>query len=419
MNNQWDIFYTEVQTAVSKKDYDRAESLTHQGLQLFPTMLDAVYLLTKVFREESRHQQAWKYYLIGSAIDDEVYTPLFLYEKTILNYYVGTPKREALLDFILFYNTSMQIGYENLEHYAHEFTSYEINPLPFPEMGDFLPTSTSILETNDGYLLNIRYVNYRIQSDASYLMMENGSLSPNHQLRTRNFCVYVTKDFAQISSQEEMIPVEPPRHDRNIHGIEDIRLFYEGGTIRFIAASCEYSHNGNIQQVTGIYSPDTYSLEDITPLVSPKGRDVEKNWIPTGEGSYIYSWYPFILGKLNGSYFETILEYDTPPFFQHMRGSSTLVRLNNLYYCMIHCMIDSRPRKYYHSLVRLDLEFKIQAYTMPLYFKKNHIEYTVGIAIRDGTLYSIVSQNDCNPILVKIYLNTLTWISIETHSSLP
>jgi hypothetical protein len=418
MNSSWDTFYTEIQTSVSKKDYDKAELLTQQGLSLYP-YLDAVYLLTKAFREESQHQRAWKYYLIGAAKGDEEYKDLFFYEKTILNYYVGTPKEEGLLDFIQFYNTCMQFGYTNIEHYTYPYTSHEIRILPFPPIDDFLPTSTSILQKDGGYLLNIRYVNYRIQPDSSYLMMENGVLDGNHHLRTRNFTIQVTDDFVPITTLEEMHPNQGPRHNRNIHGIEDIRLFYDNDTIRFTAASCEYSHNGNIQQIIGTYDIDNYSLVDITPIVSPRDNHIEKNWIPTGNGSYIYSWHPFTLCVIHGSNLQTILTYDTPPFFEHVRGSSTLVFYDGFYYCMTHCIIDCRPRKYYHLLIKLTKEFHIDSYTLPLYFVKNHIEYTLGISIRNNILYSIVSQNDCNPILVKIHMETLKWITIQSHANSP
>ena len=269
----------------------------------------------------------------------------------------------------------MQIGYDNLQHYTYAYPSYEIQPLHFPPIDDFLPTSTSILELNEGYLLNIRYVNYRIQDDSSYLMMENGSLNPYHHLRTRNFTICVSNDFTPISELKEMIPNEAPRHNTHIHGIEDIRLFYNDNLIHFIATSCEYSHNGLIQQIIGTYCLDTYTLQNIRGIPSPKDRDVEKNWIPTGKGSFIYSWHPFVLGSICHSTFQTILSYSTPPFFEHIRGSSTLVLYNGFYYCMVHCIIETRPRKYYHSLIKLDMEFQIQEYTLPLYFKRNHIEY--------------------------------------------
>ena len=81
-----------------------------KALALYPDNPEALYFLTSLFRDKSEHQKAWKYYSIwrshpfSDAIRAE-FDPLFLHEKTILNYYIGCPKEEGLLDFIKYYNT--------------------------------------------------------------------------------------------------------------------------------------------------------------------------------------------------------------------------------------------------------------------------------------------------------------------------
>jgi hypothetical protein len=417
MDDSWDTLYREIHEHVSNDQMDKAEEVTLSALSLYPTKPEALYLLTSTFREKGMYKKASEYASLWDSSVDSTYNTLFLYEKMILHKKSGCSKQDALTDFISYYNTGLCADYNSLESYVYPFSSHEIRSLYFPHINDFQPTSTSILPYMDGYLLNIRYVNYRIQADSSYLMMENGILSPYHKLCTRNFKCLVSNDFIP-NHFEEMIADEPPRHQTNICGIEDIRLYDDGSNIRFIAASCEYSHDGSIKQVRGIYDVNSASLTNIVPLHSPRGHSVEKNWIPTGK-TYIYSWHPFVLGSIEGSDFKTVLTYDTPLFFKHVRGSTTLVLHEGYYYAMVHCMIDSRPRKYYHSLVKLDTNYKLQAYTVPLYFQNNHIEYTIGMAIQDDTLICIVSQNDCNPILLKIRLNTLTWLSIQSQTNPP
>jgi hypothetical protein len=325
-------------------------------------------------------------------------------------------KEDLLLTFLDYYNSGNSIEYHILESLVYQYNSFEITQMPFEEASDFLPTSTSILKISpDSYLLNIRYVNYRIQPDSGYLMMQNGVLSGNHELRTINYKLLVNAQFEPIDIPEEMFIAVEPYQKKSIHGIEDIRLYKEGDEIRFIAASCEYSHNGNIQQVTGTYDIESLELTNLKPLKSLENHHVEKNWIPTGKSSFIYKWHPYTLTEINGDSLRIIKIQNTPLFFSHMRGSTTLVIYEGAMYCMIHCVIDTRPRKYYHSLVRLNATtLSIESYTPPLYFKSNYIEYTIGIEIRDGVLYSIVSQNDCNPILVKIQMNTLKWLPIRT-----
>lgn len=414
----WDTIYKKIEGILKQERQGEAEDLTKEAFKLYPDNPEALYLLTRTFRERSQHQKAWEYYSLwrSSTFSDTIqehYTPLFLYEKTILNYYVGSPKQEGLTDFIVSYNKGICASYTNLEYYVYPYTCHEIHHLPFKPIGDYHATSTSILPYGDTYLLNIRYVNYIIQPDSSYLMMENGILHPHHHIRTRNYNIIISKDFIPISDIHEMIPNEPPRHNTYIHGIEDIRLFYKDTSLHFIGASCEYSQNGNIQQVIGKYNIESHLLTNISQIHSPKGNDVEKNWIPIDE-CYIYSWHPFTLGYIEASEFKIKVTYDTPLFFQHMRGSTPTFLYEGFYYCIVHCIIDSRPRKYYHSLVKLDTNYIIQSYTLPLYFQNNHIEYTIGMVIKDDTLACIVSQNDTNPILVKIAMSTLTWIPIQT-----
>jgi len=425
MDYTWKNMYDSVKGHIHHGNIEEAERVTLEAHTLFPERSEAIYALTRYFRERSIHDKAWKYYQLGHTIplpkdtqdvEHDVYEHLFLYEKTILNYYVGTPKEESLIDFITYFNMDKSTLYDNLQFYAYPYTLLEERKLDFPDIDDFTATSTSILRHGTNYILNIRYVNYRIQPDSSYLMVENGDKKPYYHLRTRNMKVIVSEDFVPIGPYEEMIINKPALHDTNIHGLEDIRLYYEDSMICFISASSDYSHNGGIQQVMGVYDIENNSLKDLVHLHSPKNHWVEKNWIPTGNSTFIYSWSPFVVGFIKETKFKQIIRYSTPPFFKHIRGSTPLIEYKGYYYCMVHCMIDSRPRKYYHMLVRIIPDtFRIDSYTLPLYFKNNYIEYTIGIEIRDEILYSIVSQNDCNPILVKIHMSTLKWIPNQYH----
>jgi hypothetical protein len=335
------------------------------------------------------------------------------YERSILSYYVGVPKGEALLDFVRSYSRFKNTDYGNLVFYVQPFQSTVI-PFPVAPIDDFLPTSTSILAVGNHFLLNVRYVNYRIQENGSYLMSERGVLSPHHHLRTRNFFCR-TNDFRAFTPLQEITPDLPPIHDRHIHGIEDIRLFRKGGTIYFSGTTCEYSHNGLIQEIQGVYDSEAKHLTHLSPMFSPYNHHVEKNWIPFNrayedDSRFIYSWHPLTIGRVVGGHFHKEVTVDTPHIFSHVRGSSTLVFSKGFLYTMVHCVIETIPRKYYHMLVRLDPVTYEVGYTVPYYFVKNHIEYTLGIHIADGQLTAIASQNDCDPIIARIPMDSLLWV---------
>jgi len=362
-------------------------------------------------RLQGKHAEAWTLY---QTIKED--TADFAYERSILNFYVGVPKEEALLDFTVSYSRFKNLDYVNLQYYVIPFPSTTL-PFPVTEIPDFLPTSTSILPLSKGFILNIRYVNYRIQGNGAYLMSEGGLLSPHAHLRTRNFSMIADPTFSTFTEQEEMTIPTPPHHDRNIHGIEDIRLFRKGATIHFSGTTCEYSHNGLIQEIQGIYDLETKSLVSLSPMHSPRDSPVEKNWIPLNrayedDSRFVYSWHPLIIGRVVDGHFHTEVEHPTPYIFHHVRGSSTFV-YDTFLYTMVHCVVETCPRKYYHMLVKLTTDFHIIAYTVPYYFIKNQIEYTLGIHIQNEKLLCIASQNDCNPTLLEIPMKSLVWISLD------
>jgi len=335
------------------------------------------------------------------------------YERSILSFYVGVPRDQALLDIVRCYSKFRNIEYANIFYYVSPFSS-STAPFPVAPIDDYLPTSTSILSLGTHFLLNVRYVNYRIQDNGSYLMSENGVMSPHSHLRTRNFFC-TTKDFTTFSPLEEITPECPPPHERHIHGIEDIRLFRKGDTLHFSGTTCEYSHNGLIQEIQGIYDTEAKSLTHLSPMYSPNNNHIEKNWIPFNrayedDSRFIYSWHPLTIGRVTDGHFHKEMTVDTPYIFSHVRGSSTLVFSKCFLYTIVHCVIESCPRKYYHMVVRLDPKTYEVGYTVPYYFVKNHIEYTLGMVIIDNAMTCIVSQNDCDPLSVRIPMDSLHWV---------
>jgi hypothetical protein len=388
-----------------------------------------LYFLTRIFREKSEHYKAWYYMQKGLAInkpgellflETAVYENLFKYEKTILNYYIQPHKEEECIgDLLNYYNRYNGAGvYENLQHYVKPIKC-EVRRLPFKDVGDYKATSTSILKNPDNtYLLNIRYVNYRIQPDGSYMMYQNGNLSRDHPVQTRNFSLLVDSNFNALSPLEEMIPAFPSTHTVHIRGLEDLRLYRDSDqTLRWIGTSMEYSYDGTIKQVTGRYNTTNNTLTDRLSIKPPHESSCEKNWIPLGNNKFIYGWHPFSIGEVDPQteILKIIKTQQTPRFFQHMRGSSNIIKHDDgSLYAITHVVMYMQPRKYYHQVVRINPDrWEVTATTQPFYFVNNHIEYCLGIEIRDNKLFAIVSQNDADPILVTIDWSNLKFRPIQ------
>ena len=176
----------------------------------------------------------------------------------------------------------------------------------------------------------------------------------------------------------------------------------------------EYSYNGKIRQVTGLYNPVAGKLETLEQLKPPTDTDCEKNWIPYKDGQFIYSWHPFTIGKPNADgVLEIVSKQDTPKFLSHMRGSSTVVRDGRYVYGMTHCVMYQTPRKYYHMVVKIDAETNaLVGYTDPFFFINNAIEYVLGYEKIGDRHIAIVSQNDRHPVMCEFNEKELRWRGI-------
>ena len=385
-----------------------------------------LYFLTKVFRERSEHFKAWHYMKMGSSVpktndmlfvESDVYDHLYDYEKTILNFYTYPErKQEGLKDLINYMNKRDTGSWSNLQFYVSPIQS-TIRELKYRQIEDYVATSISVQKQSETeYMLNVRYVNYRIKPDGSYIMSVNNQLSGDNPVRTRNYKLMTDNNFIATSPMEEMVPDFPKRQDVHIQGLEDVRLYRVADQIKWIGTSMEYSHDGRIRQVYGDYNTNENKLQNAISLKSPSNADCEKNWIPLNDNKFIYKWHPYTVGTLNKDTFIQSFTQNTPNVFEHMRGSSNVVDYNNCLWAITHVVIYSTPRKYYHIVVKINKEtLRLEQYTMPFYFKNNYIEYCLGIEIRNNTLYAFVSQNDRDPILVEINIDKLEFTRIVTN----
>jgi hypothetical protein len=422
----WYSMYQLMNIYRDKKDYPEMEKWGLKAYEFQSSRLENIYHLCKHFRDKRQHFKAWQYMLMGINkpkpnemlfLELNCYGKAFEYERAILHDYVYPDKKQQSLEISMNYLNKYN------EHFAYDNIQWFVSKIPckvrkmyFQDIGDYKATSTSFLRMANGfYRVNVRYVNYRIQQNGSYLMSENGVLSGDTAVRTDNYTCLMDDNFGILSPLQKMAIETAPIRYGHIEGLEDVRLFLDKkNTLCYIATSMNYSSSGTVKQVTGIYDTDNFIQRKPMEIPSPNNSDCEKNWIPYDGDRIIYSWHPFRSGKLNS---EGKLEFDiiqqTPSFLQHMRGSSTLVEDGGYYYGITHCVIYSQPRKYYHMVVKINANtHKLEAYTSPFFFQNNAIEYCLGYEKRGDEHIAFVSQNDCDPILVHFNNSVLTWISI-------
>jgi hypothetical protein len=405
----------------AKEDYNNMEYWGNKAYEYRRCRLESIYFLTKKFRELGQHYKAWHYYLIGVGkpkpndllfVENKVYEFLFKYEKTILSFYI---KNDGLRDVISFYNQhnyNKDNVYSNIQWYVKPIPC-EVKELDYPKKGDYIPSSISILK-KDGYLLNVRYVNYRILEDGSYTMVKNGKESKDNLVKTKNFMAELDENFNKKSGLIEMIEEIPNPKNTKIRGLEDVRLYQEDGNIKCIAMTHEYSYNNKIRQIIGNYDIKNKKINNSLCLKPPKETECEKNWIPYKiPGHFIYTWEPFQIGKVVNDKLEITHYQETEPIFSKFRGSSNIVEKDDYYWTIVHSVLYTKPRKYWHYFIKIDKETHIiKQYSLPFYFINNSIEYCLGLEIKDDKAYAFVSCNDSSPKLITFHLSDINYINL-------
>jgi glycosyltransferase involved in cell wall biosynthesis len=418
---RWYSLYMIAQCHLSLEDPISFEAGMLRAQAFRPSRAEPLYKLTKYFREVSQHYKAYGYCMQGRAIpqpadslfvETNVYAGLFDYEKTILDYYVGRHEEglTGSMTYLLTRKDFLANVYQNMGFYIKPIgTPLRNHPIDRTLAGaDFHPSSVSITTHGTQQVHAIRFVNYSInQRDGSYSMKE-GTYSTSHPVRTKT--VLLSGDRLGVLDDSTL---GLPKRVAHIRGLEDLRVYSDkAGALRFLASSWEYSEK--IRQIAGRIDPVTFQMLDGCVLESPQNAECEKNWIPiSGTDSIVYRWSPLEVGHLSDSTLVMTTSYETPWFFQHLRGSASPVRVHNDLLFLVHFVEYAQPRKYYHCVVALDATtFKPLRISRPFVFAAQGIEYCIGVSLVSSGLDCIFSTWDDNPRGTTIPLGSLQWTKL-------
>jgi tetratricopeptide (TPR) repeat protein len=394
----WFSHYMIGQCYLSLKDPIRFEGWMLRAYKYHPHRAESIYKLTRHFRENAEHYKAYHYADLGSRmpkpndslfIENDVYNGLFDYEKSILDYYVKSDKREGLRDtirYLLKGDAHAQNVISNLKFYVQPIVNNPVEfnfPSPF---GDKYRSSAISLDTHP--YANVRWVNYWIE-DGEYKTPDN------EPVMTEN--AYTNLETGEVICKMNDASVGLPRRDVRVKGLEDIRLC-DG---KFTATVQEYSEG--VRVLYGDYNKQTGTYDNCKVLESPNARHCEKNWLMIpGTDDIIYDWFPFqILGK-------NAVSYDVPPLFKYLRGSAPPFKNGDEWWVLVHIVEYSKPRVYYHCFVKLDEKYKPKSVSLPFVFRSPTIEYCV--CATPNIVY--FSTNDKDSAWGEYSQSSLEWISI-------
>jgi hypothetical protein len=286
------------------------------------------------------------------------------------------------------------------------------NTYEYPMIENFGPGSASYLYFKGEHLLNTRYINYNILHNGCYDIKE-----PNGIIISKNV-------FSKLNSNLEPIHfiemkennMRLPSNRCYIYGLEDIRLYTAGDTLKFIATNVNYSPTGYNRMIIGEYDITDYSFKNCIVAKPPYETICEKNWIPllqNGREYFIYKWFPLEIGRMNT---ENELKIEIrheikSPWFHKVRGSSIFIENGEHLVGLVHFSEETTPRRYYHMLVSLEKDtFKPLKYSEIFHFQHLGIEFCIGFTIQNGEYVFWISQMDREPLMISMDVNKIKLI---------
>ena len=404
---QWYSLYMIGKTYMTLGNLPSFEKYMLKAFETRPNRAEPLYMLTKYFREHSLHFKSYQYMMMGMAIpypsdslfiEKDVYDNLFYYERSILDFYVRTDKREGARSSIQYLMKSagmMPNVLSNLQFYMPPLSTsiHKLNlPKPFGE--EFRHSAVSVF---DYPYANVRYVNYWIDGS-------DYKTPRSEPVQTYNACVNL--DTLEVVQTMDDTTVGIPTREHHIRGLEDVRVCGD----EFTATVHNYAPH--IRVMRGKYNKDKGSYSDCVVLESPFKKDCEKNWLlMEGTSNMIYDWCPLRILDKKG---EIVATHKTPDWFCLLRGSASGRLYKNEIWVLTHLVEYSDPRKYYHCFVKLDKEtFAPKAVSIPFVFKSPAVEYCTSFTISDaGQIRFYVSFKDTDSSMVVSSDSAIEFVSI-------
>lgn len=416
-----------------------------------PDRIESLYEIVTHYRVISKHKLALHFYnlainMLSKNIDkdsflflkNDIYTHKIFYEYTIFASYVGVKNINAEVVKVLnnsddnMCNTNL---FSNMKFYKHILqpekvlvfdskTNINVNN----DFIDFYSSSSCLIpnEANDGYLMNVRYVNYYVTEIGSYINCDKNII-------TANKFVEFSKDLNFI--KEKWFDVS---YDNRLYiGVEDIRIFKDVETNNVLFLGTGFHENYSLGIVKGHYDINKSSLisKEIKQTFTHQSN-CEKNWVFVDYNNsthVIYKWSPLQICKINDETNELnlVCNKEMPKIFTHVRGSSSgfkytkkICEINNEnitidieeteIWFVVHIVSYEKPRHYYHMLVVFDNNMNLLRYSAPFKFEDQPIEYCLSIVVEDDRVllnYSVWDRTTKIAIYDKKYIDSITSFS--------
>ncbi len=344
-------------------------------------------------------------------IKRDVYDYLLEYEQSILSFYSKAPvnhrrylellstgyNRDNVLSNYAFYYRSLH-SVPNLLKKRIDWSA-QVEKTVRGKLDSFKSSSPAIIPFSEGYLVNVRYVNYNLDKN-------HGTYSYRHddqKIITLNKTLILNRDL-EIVREHWMDQVH--REDIRYLGVEDVKVFSHEGELRFMGTVQDEQGRPRVGE-----GPYTLGANVLVPQVypSPTHAGCEKNWVyfhHGGAAKVVYSWSPITIGSLrDGAFVQEQQIKEVPGFFRDVRGSTNgcLVPAadgaDELWF-LTHYVAYSTPRHYYHCIVVLDAKtLAVKRHSTLFKFEGEKIEYALGLVVEQHRILMTYSKWDAESVL--------------------
>jgi FkbM family methyltransferase len=277
---------------------------------------------------------------------------------------------------------------------AREIFGAKSRAIDFTPPAGWNASNPSICRHLDQTRCIVRVVNYQIV-DGAYVTPQRDGV-----IRTRNFLLDLSDDFATTNAVEMMDEADTPRTSFPIHGYEDARLFFWRGKWWATATVCDFTEDGR-REIALLDVDARGAIVRADPLRGPWSACAQKNWMPLVDGDVarlIYATSPTTIFELvaTGDGSATILAPSNASLAHgRLRGGSQAVRTDDGWIFVVHDVaFPGSGRTYLHRFVQLSDHLKLVAMTDPFYFEQLGIEFCAGLARVDDKLVTSYAVND-------------------------
>lgn len=394
----------------------KAISCWMEGYNAYPKRIENVYRIVEYYRNQSKHMLAYQFYCIANEsrkkwkdwsdylfLERDVYDYKLDYEASIVAYYLkeslGWKDYSQGIDFCMkvlndlnsggVYNNTMS----NYKFYSEKIAKKYTNHLTSQQMkilnsvGDcmnipdgFVKSTPSVCWVKGYLIVNVRYVNYSIDSAGNYVNKEH--------ITTINVIGKMdVSDPSMWKLIEEFILDYDNEEDGRYVGQEDVRLFYNENTETLYYNANRGLKNGNMCVEHGIIDMNQQTCKQ-SQMLKYNGRTLEKNWVLVprsdndSENLFVYGWYPLVIGNVDeNSEFCEKMTIQTPGCFRHVRGSTNGIIVGNEIWFLVHNVSYEDRRYYYHMWIALDKkDYSLKRYSSFFTFEGEKVEYSLGVA---------------------------------------